>query len=64
MNEMPITISCESCVMQHSTACDDCLVTFLCQPDRAVVFDLAEQRAMRLLADAGLVPTLKHREAI
>ena len=64
MNEMPITISCESCVMQHSTACDDCVVTFLYQHDRAVVFDIAEQRAMRLLADAGLVPTLKHREAI
>jgi hypothetical protein len=64
MNEMPITISCDSCAMQHTTACDDCVVTFLCQHDQAVVFDMAEQRAMRLLADAGLVPTLKHREAI
>lgn len=72
MNETPITISCESCVMQHTSACDDCVVTFLCQHDllhgqsreQAVVFDMAEQRAVRLLAAAGLVPTLKHREAI
>jgi hypothetical protein len=68
MNERPITISCDTCVMQHTDACDDCVVTFLfrCdQPlDQAVVFDLEEQRAMRLLAAAGLVPTLRHREAI
>lgn len=72
MNETPITISCDTCVMQHTDACDDCVVTFLCQHDQpiqlgheqAVVFDLAEQRAVRLLAAAGLVPTLKHREAI
>jgi hypothetical protein len=64
MNETPITISCESCVMQRTSACGDCVVTFLCQSDQAVVFDLDEQRAVRLLAAAGLVPTLKHREAI
>lgn len=68
MNETPITISCDSCMMQHTSACDDCVVTFLRQhdraPDQAVVFDMAEQRAVRLLAAAGLVPTLKHREAI
>lgn len=72
MNEMPITISCESCVMQHTDACDDCVVTFLCQrdpatdpaPHQAIVFDIAEQRAVRLLAAAGLVPTLRHREVI
>lgn len=29
----------------------------------AVVFDLDELRAMRVLAEAGLVPTLRHREA-
>lgn len=30
----------------------------------AVVLDLDEQRAVRLLAAAGLLPTLRHREAV
>jgi hypothetical protein len=64
MNETTITISCESCIMQHTTACDDCVVTFFDRTDNAVVFDIAEQRAVRLLVAAGLVPSLKHREAI
>lgn len=72
MNETPITISCQSCVMQHTDTCADCVVTFMCQhesahvqpPDDAIVFDIAEQRAVRLLAAAGLVPTLRHREVI
>jgi hypothetical protein len=57
------TIDCDTCVMRRTRACDDCLVTFLCErPARdAVVLDLAEVRAVRLLADAGLVPALRHR---
>jgi hypothetical protein len=49
--------------MQATSACDDCIVTFLCErePEQAVVIDLADFRAMKLLADAGLVPDLKHR---
>lgn len=66
--ELPIIITCESCAMRHSDHCDDCMVTFLCDagaaPPQAVVLDLAEVRAVRLLAAAGLVPSLKHREAI
>ena len=59
----PFTISCDDCVMQATPACDDCVVTFLCdrQPDDAVTIDLAEERAVRLLADGGLVPRLRHR---
>ncbi|MEA3020324.1 MAG: hypothetical protein QOI47_1848, partial [Actinomycetota bacterium] len=36
--------------------------TFLCGRDAgaAVVIDIAEARAVRLLGDAGLVPTLRH----
>lgn len=65
MNEHVMVISCESCVARHSDCCADCVVTFMCErADDAVVFDLAEQRAVRLLAAAGLVPTLRHREAI
>ena len=59
----PLVISCDTCVMQNSDACDDCLVTALCggKEEPAVVFDLEEQRALRLLANAGLVPTIRHR---
>ncbi len=66
--ELPIIITCESCVMRHSDHCDDCMVSFLCgnaeEPPEAVVLDLDEARAVRLLAAAGLVPSLKQREAI
>lgn len=57
------TISCGDCVMQHTETCADCIVTFICdrQPDDAVVIDVAEARAVRLLAGAGLVPALRHR---
>ncbi len=73
MSDTPsITISCDSCAMQASSHCADCVVTFMCADDhhgtgvvrQAVVLDLAEQRAVRLLAQAGMVPTLRHREAI
>jgi hypothetical protein len=56
-------ISCEECVMRATSACGDCLVTYLCDRDEeeAVVLDITEQIAVRLLAEAGLVPTLRHR---
>lgn len=59
----PLVISCDTCVMQHSDACGDCLVTALCggPEEQALVFDMEEQRALRLLANAGLVPTIRHR---
>jgi hypothetical protein len=55
-------ISCEECTMRDTPACGDCVVTFLLgrEPDEAVVFDVAEERALRLLAGAGMVPTLRH----
>ena len=58
----PLTIDCDRCTMQHTDACDDCVVTFICsrQPDEAVVVDFDELRALRMLGDAGLVPTLRH----
>jgi hypothetical protein len=64
-----LIINCEDCVMRATPACTDCVVTFVCDSsehisdNRAVVFDLAEQRAVRLFAEAGLVPTLRHRAA-
>jgi len=56
-------ISCDDCVMQDTPACDDCVVTFICgrEPGEAVVIDVAEARAVRLLGDAGLVPPLRRQ---
>ena len=55
-------IDCDECVMQGTEACQDCVVTFLVRrtPARAVVLDLDEERALRRLAGAGLVPVLRH----
>jgi hypothetical protein len=41
-------------------------VTFICgrEPDDAVVIDVAEERALRLLGRSGLVPPLRHRAAM
>ncbi|HZQ29307.1 MAG TPA: hypothetical protein VFA94_16550 [Acidimicrobiales bacterium] len=60
--EDTLTISCDDCELQGTNACEDCIVTFICgrEPDDAVVIDVAEQRAVRLLAGAGLVPRLRH----
>ena len=57
-----MTISCDECTMQHTSTCDDCVVTFICgrEADDAVVIDAAEVRAVRLLSDAGLVPKLRY----
>lgn len=58
-----LRIDCEDCVARHTDACADCVVTFLCtrEPDDAVVVDVAEARALRLLGEVGLVPRLRHR---
>lgn len=55
-------IDCEDCIGPSIGACDDCVVTFLCErePDDAIVIDVAEERALRLLAEADLVPRLRH----
>jgi hypothetical protein len=57
-----LTIDCADCRLADSDACADCVVTFLCgrEPNEAVVIDVAEARAVRLLGDAGLVPSLRH----
>ncbi|MBI4882671.1 MAG: hypothetical protein HY826_01300 [Actinobacteria bacterium] len=60
-----LRISCESCAMLATATCADCVVTHLLSPARreVVLFDADELRAVELLAAAGLVPTLRHREA-
>lgn len=55
-------IDCDECAMQATRACDDCVVTFICsrEPGEAVVVDVAEARAIRVLSGAGLLPELRH----
>ena len=59
----PIVIDCDTCVARDTAACDDCVVTFMCDRSQheAVVIDVAEYRALRLLHEGGLVPRLRHQ---
>ena len=61
----PRIISCDDCRMKDTSACADCIVTFICdrEPGDAVIIDADEARAVRLLARSGLVPTLRHAPA-
>jgi hypothetical protein len=62
-NPTDLTIDCDDCRFQGSDVCADCVVTFLCDraPEDAVVINVAEIQAVRLLSAAGLVPRLRHR---
>ncbi len=59
----PLSIDCGDCVMARTSACDDCIVSFIVNrdPGDALVIDVEEQRSLRLLSRAGLVPDSKHR---
>ncbi|HEY3811438.1 MAG TPA: hypothetical protein VGL49_08385 [Acidimicrobiales bacterium] len=59
-----LLISCDDCRMQHTAACGECVVTFICDrdPADAVVIDVAEVRALRVLGQSGLVPPLRHQQ--
>lgn len=54
-------IDCDDCVMQHTTACDDCIVTVLLETGapRRLELDDQESEAVANLAEAGLVPELR-----
>ena len=58
----PLTIDCRECAMAHTSACDDCIVSFIVnrEPGDAVVVDADEERALRSLSAGGLVPRLRH----
>ena len=69
-NRESTVIDCADCSMYETDHCSDCVVSYFCGPigeedsaSTAVVFDLDEMRAVRLLAEAGLVPTLRHSAA-
>jgi len=58
-----ITISCDTCVMRETSACDDCIVPMLCGEPEAVIFDYEELRTLAALATAGLTPGLRHQRS-
>lgn len=58
-------IDCTTCVARDTAACDDCIVTALLdRPAGAVVFDVAEERALRVLSDAGLAPGSRYTPSV
>jgi hypothetical protein len=59
-------IDCADCQHQHTSVCDDCVVSFIVdrQPEDAVVVDVDEARAVRLLEQAGLVPGVRHSRRV
>lgn len=61
-----VTVSCDECELAGSAACEDCVVTFLLDPPApgAMVVDVAEARAVRMLQRAGLVPELRFRQRV
>ncbi len=63
MHEPTRMIDCAECVMAGTSACADCVVTFIVnrEPGEAVVVDADAERALRALGDSGMVPRLRHR---
>jgi len=56
------TIDCAVCAYRHTSVCDDCVVSFILDrdPEDAVILGVEEERALRMLGRAGLVPTVRH----
>ncbi len=53
-------IDCDDCAMQHSAACDDCVVSFILGAQSGPLeMDDAESQALLNLASEGLVPRLR-----
>jgi hypothetical protein len=63
-----LVIACDDCAMQCTSTCDDCVVTFVLRADdeqpELLTLDRAEERAVRLLAQAGMIPALQYRLAV
>jgi hypothetical protein len=61
MTTPDLVIDCEACTMRDTSACGDCLVSFLVErePDDAVIIDADEARAVRMLERVGLVPNVR-----
>jgi hypothetical protein len=68
-HETPFTISCDACAMQATSACADCVVTFLLDEPLArerapagggLDLDPDQARVVQLFGRAGMVPRLRH----
>jgi hypothetical protein len=58
-----VNVDCDSCEVR-ALACGDCVVTYLLgAAPQGVELDPAEQVALGVLADTGLVPPLRLRRA-
>lgn len=62
----PIVIDCATCPARATEACTDCVVTYVCDRSSsgALVVDLVDLRAFRLLSEGGLVPGLRHPDPV
>jgi hypothetical protein len=60
-DESALTIDCGCCALQGTAACRGCLVSFVLdrEPGDAVIIDVEEARALRVLTRAGLIPGSK-----
>lgn len=57
-----LVIDCNACAMRDTDACRDCVVSYLLdRPEGGVVFDAAEERAIRAMGRAGLLPLVRFR---
>lgn len=52
-------IDCDECMMQHTVACDDCVVGSLLVGEAALEVVEVEIAALENLARAGLVPPIR-----
>lgn len=61
-----IRIDCDDCVRQATPTCDDCVVQALVgeSAGRATELSPTELAAIVSLADAGLVPRLRHERRV
>ena len=64
-SDVAVTIECDRCALRSTAACRGCLVSFVLDraPGDAVILDADEARALRVLADAGLVPPSRFEAA-
>jgi hypothetical protein len=56
--ELEMVVDCDSCEVRGK-ACQDCVISVLLGSPPCVELDSSEQRAIDVLAGAGLVPKLR-----
>lgn len=63
-----LVIACDDSAMQCTATCNDCVVSYVLHVDdeqpEPLTLDVAEERVVRLLAQAGMIPALRYRLAV